>query len=402
MLTRGYVALSVALGSDAGWTERRGSAAARGRGAPAHGRWAFRLGEIAGIGIYVHATFLMLIAWVAVTELANGRGVRAMGSGVLLILAVFAIVVLHELGHALTARRFGIRTRDITLLPIGGVARLERMPEKPGQELLVALAGPAVNVVLAGALFAVLALQGSIAGPDTVERLGGSVIDKLFWINVSLALFNLLPAFPMDGGRALRAGLALRMDYVKATELAARIGQGMALLFGAFGLFHNPMLLFIALFVWMGAQQEASMVGMKRALAGIPIGSAMITEFRSLAPDDPLGHAAELIVAGFQHDFPVVDGGRVVGVLTRSDVVRGLSERGPLGPVGLAARTDFVTADPAEMLEAVLPRLEPTGGSSVVVVRDGEVVGMVTTENIGELVLMQAARRKSKWFGVRV
>jgi Zn-dependent protease/CBS domain-containing protein len=385
----------VTAGSQTDWTNTK--AAARKAGAqPLGGRWAFRLANIAGIGVYVHVTFLMLVAWVAITELANGRGVRAMANGVALILAVFGIVVLHELGHALTAKRFGIRTRDITLLPIGGVARLERMPEKPSQELLVALAGPAVNVVLAAGLFAVLGLRGSVVAPWAAEHTGGNILEKLFWINVSLALFNLLPAFPMDGGRALRAALALRLDYVRATEIAARLGQGMALLFGAFGLFHNPMLLFIALFVWMGAQQEASVVGIRRALAGVPIGSAMITEFRTLAPDDRLDHAAELVVAGFQQDFPVVDAGRIVGVLTRRDIVRGLSEAGPLSPVGQAMGSEFTTADPAEMLESVLPRLESRGATSVVVVRGGEVVGMITTENIGEFVTMENAVRKSR------
>lgn len=361
-----------------------------------NGRWSLRLGEVAGIGVYVHATFMMLLAFVAVTELANGRGIRAMVSGVLLVIAVFAIVVLHELGHALTAKHFGIRTRDITLLPIGGVARLERMPEKPSQELLVAVAGPAVNVLLAGILFAIIMVRGSLAGLEAAEAPGGSLVERLLWINVSLALFNLLPAFPMDGGRALRAALALRMDYVRATEIAARLGQGMALLFGAFGLFHNPMLMFIALFVWMGAQQEASMVGMKRALSGIPIGSAMITEFRTLDPDDRLEQAAALIVAGFQPDFPVVDGGRVVGILTRSDVVRGLSERGPLAPVGLAMRSDFITADPREMLETALPRLESAGSRTIIVLRDGNVVGLVNSETIGEFVMMKTALGKAR------
>jgi Zn-dependent protease/CBS domain-containing protein len=386
----------VTAGSQTGL--RNAKPAAEKTGAQPISGWAFRLADIAGIGVYVHVTFLMLIAWVAITELAHGRGVRAMANGVALILAVFGIVVLHELGHALTARRFGIRTRDITLLPIGGVARLERMPEKPYQELLVALAGPAVNVVLAAVLFVGLRLHGSLAGPWVTEHLGGNILQKLLWINVSLAIFNLLPAFPMDGGRALRATLALRLDYVRATEIAARLGQGMALLFGFLGLtkFNNPMIVLIALFVWMGAKQEASMVGIKRALSGIPVGSAMITVFRTLAPDDPLGRAAELVVAGFQHDFPVVDSGRLVGVLTRRDIVRGLSESGPASAVGRVMQSDFSTADPAEMLESVLPRLESRNATSIVVVRGGEVVGMVTTENIGELVVMENALRKAR------
>lgn len=218
------------------------------------GSW--RLGKIAGIDVFVHATFFMLLAWAALAAyLPSGRAAAAAG-GVASILLVFGVVVLHELGHALTARRFGIATRDITLLPIGGVSRLEHMPEAPGQELQVALAGPAVNVALAGAAYAAfLALGSGTVGH--VSLTDGSFLGRLFAVNVSLAVFNLIPAFPMDGGRVFRALLALRMDRDRATEVAARTGQALALVFGLVGLFWNPMLLLIALFVWMGAAQEA-------------------------------------------------------------------------------------------------------------------------------------------------
>ena len=291
-------------------------------------KWSWRVGRIAGIDLYVHVTFVILVGWVALSHyLARRSGADAL-MGVAFILTLFAIVVLHELGHALTARRFGIPTRDITLLPIGGVARLERMPEDPKQELLVALAGPAVNVMLAGILFLVVDLGPGLAPYGEVVRVGGSFLDQMLWVNVSLAAFNLLPAFPMDGGRVLRALLAMRMEYVRATQVAAGIGQAMAVLFGFVGLFTNPFLVFIALFVWLGAAAEASTVQMRSALGNIPVRKAMITDFRVLAPQDPLGRAVDHVLAGFQQDFPVVEHGQVAGVLTRADLLSALARRG--------------------------------------------------------------------------
>ncbi len=360
---------------------------------PVAGRWAWKIGRIFGIDIYIHATFVLLLGWVAFSHVAGGAG--AIYRGLALVVAVFTIVVMHELGHALMAKRFGIRTRDITLLPIGGVSRLERIPEKPIEELLVTAAGPAVNVVLALLLWAALAFAGVSTSPTGLAVVGGSFLTKLMWVNVTLAVFNLLPAFPMDGGRVLRAALALKMDYVHATEIAARLGQGMALLFGGLGLLFNPILLFIAIFVWMGARQESTMVGLKRALSGVPIGSAMVTEFRVLSPSDRLSSAAEHIVAGFQHDFPVVDGTRLVGVLTRSDVVRGLSVDGGEASVASAMHRGFATAHPTDMLEGVLSGIQLPEAVPIVVVRDDSVVGIMTAENIGEFILMQGARRAS-------
>jgi CBS domain-containing protein len=182
------------------------------------------------------------------------------------------------------------------------------------------------------------------------------------------------------------------MDYVRATEIAARVGQGMALLFALLGLFYSPMLLLIALFVWMGAQQESTMVGLKRALSGVPIASAMVTEFRVLSPLDRLSTAAEFIAAGFQHDFPVVDDGQPVGVLTRSDVVRGLSEGDAGALVATAMHREFVTAHPADMLESVLARQQQSDAAPTVVVRGDAVVGLMTAETIGEFILMRGAR----------
>lgn len=354
-------------------------------------KWSWKIGKIAGIGIYMHATFLILLGWVALSYYFAGQSITMMIDGIVFLLALFGIVVLHELGHALTARRYGIPTRDITLLPIGGVARLERMPDDPKQELWVALAGPAVNVVLAALLALVLWSTSGLTPLTDLSLVGGNFLVKLLWINLTLAAFNLLPAFPMDGGRVLRAWLAMRMDYVRATQIAANIGQGMAFLFGFIGLFYNPFLVFIALFVWMGASQEASMVQVKSALGGIPIQRAMITDYRTLAPDDTLDRAVQYILAGFQQDFPVVEHGRVVGVLTRSDLLKMLSQRGPGVRVEEAMQRKFETADPNEMLESVFARLQACGCHTLPLVRNGQLAGMVTMENVGEFLMVQSA-----------
>lgn len=325
----------------------------------------------------------------------QGHGVRAISSALLLISSIFACVVLHELSHALVARRFGIQTRDITLLPIGGVARLEKMPEKPSQELLVALAGPAMSFGIAVALFGTLAVLNGPTALESLQLVGGPFLTKLMWINVMIAGFNLLPAFPMDGGRVLRASLALRMDRGRATEVAARIGQAMALLLGVWGWFYNPFLVVIAVFVWMGAKGEASLVQVQAALSGIPVSEAMITKFRALAPDDSLAQAVDLTLAGFQQDFPVMDGRRLVGVLTHEGVLRGLTERGAEVAVKQVMAETVDTVHPDEMLQLAFDRLQSRGGGVLVVVRDANVVGLLTSRNIGEMMTMGKALRLS-------
>jgi Zn-dependent protease len=359
-------------------------------------KWSLRIGDVAGIGIYVHATFLILLAWVAIAHYLQRNSLADAMSGLVFIVILFAIVVLHELGHALTARHFGITTRDITLWPIGGVARLERMPEDPKQELLVALAGPAVNVFLAAGLLFVHLSTASLPTISDVTLVGGQLLAKLFWVNVSLAVFNLIPAFPMDGGRVLRAILAMRGDYVRATQKAASIGQGIAMMLGFAGLFFNPFLVFIALFVWIAAAQESSLVQMKSALSGIPASHAMIREFHTLAADDPLARAVELTLAGFQQDFPVLVGDRLVGVLTRADLLKAIAGKGEQALVREAMQSGFETADPSEMLESVFARLQACGCHSLPIVRAGRLEGMLTMDNVGEYIMFQSALRGAR------
>lgn len=358
--------------------------------------WSLRLGSPFGIALYVHATFVVLLAWVFLSYLARGEGVRGAVGGLGLILAVFATVVLHELSHALTARRFGIKTRDIILLPIGGISSLERMPERPSEELAVTVAGPLTNVVIAALLAGVIAATGGSFSAEQLSVVGGPILPKLMWINLSLAIFNLLPAFPMDGGRVLRAMLSFRMERAKATALAARLGQAMALFFGLLGLMFNPVLLLIAIFVWMGAQQESALVQLRSALHGVPISSAMITDFKMLSPEEPLSRAAELIVAGFQHDFPVVEEGRPVGTVGRRDVVKGIASGIPDPRVRDVMHRELVTADPSELLETAMDRLMERRNEAMLVVRDGQVVGLITPENLGELLMFHGAQRQRR------
>lgn len=365
--------------------------------------WSWKLGRVADIDIYVHATFFLLIGWIAFAYWVIGRSVDAAIAGVAFILALFVCIVLHELGHALTARRYGIRTRDITLLPIGGVARLEKMPEDPGQELRVALAGPAVNGIIAVVLYGWIQLAGGGGSAGDIGVLQGTFAERLMVANLWLGGFNLLPAFPMDGGRVLRALLATRMEYTRATQRAAAVGQAMALVFGFVGLLGNPFLLFIALFVWIGAAQEASMAQMKAALAGIPVQRAMLTDFRALQPTDTLQTAADLLLSGFQQDFPVVRDGRVEGMLTREDIVSSLKQRGPETLVADVMRPAIVV-DAGEMLEEALARLQGENGRSLPVVHEGRLVGLLTTDNVGELLMLQAGqgdKARRVWHGRR-
>ncbi|MBL8099867.1 MAG: site-2 protease family protein [Anaerolineales bacterium] len=359
-------------------------------------RWQWRLGKFFGIDVYVHATFLLLIAWVGYSHWLANQNWGEVLSGIIFILALFACVILHEYGHALTARKFGVKTRDITIYPIGGVARLERMPEKPIEELWVALMGPAVNVVIALILFAYLFLTSSLFRLGDLSIASGSFLGRLLVVNIILVLFNLLPAFPMDGGRVLRSLLAMRMDYVRATQIAATIGQGIALLFGLIGLFGNASLLFIAFFIWIGASQESSMTQMKNAISGIPVGRAMLTDYKSLSPRDPLERMSQLLLAGSQHDFPVVDEERIVGVVTRDDFIKALSQHGDKIAISAVMKKDLPEIDSYEMVENALEKIQESGVPALPVTHAGQLVGIITAENITEYLMIRSAIRNAK------
>ena len=359
-------------------------------------KWQWKLARIAGIDVYMHITFLIIIGWVAFSSWTQQRTWSAVLSGVFFILLLFAFVVMHEYGHALTARKYGIKTRDITLYPIGGVARLERMPEKPIEELWVALAGPAVNVVLAGLLFGYLILTRTFQPLTSLSISTGSLVERLMVVNLWLVGFNLIPAFPMDGGRVLRALLGLRLEYVQATQIAATVGQGFAFIFGFIGLFSNPFLVFIALFVWMGAAQEANMAQVKHSISGIPVTRAMLTDFAVLTPYDTLSRVVGLILAGSQHDFPVLQDGQVIGILDRDTFMKALSERGQNTSVAEIMRRDITEIDSHEMVEAALQHLQANGSKTLPVTHNGQLVGLITSENITEYLMIRSAMRTAR------
>lgn len=355
-------------------------------------KWSLKIGRFAGIDVFVHATFFLLVGWVALMHFQDGRSMSAALGGVVFIVAIFLCVVLHEYGHALMARRYGIPTRDIILLPIGGVARLEKMPTKPIQELWVALAGPAVNVAIVIGLFAWLKLTASWEPFQNLTVTTGPFLERLMAVNIFMIVFNMIPAFPMDGGRVLRAALAIRMEYGRATGIAASIGQGIAVFFGLVGFFYNPLLIIIAIFVWIGAGQEAGMEQMKSTIGGIPVQQAMVKDFKVLSTDDRLQRAVELTLAGYQKDFPVVNDGILAGVLRQTDLFKALAERDALASsVASVTRDRPMTIDAADPLDSVVTKFIDCDCHTLPVTRYGKLVGLLTKDNLAEFMRFQAA-----------
>lgn len=354
--------------------------------------WSLTIGSIAGTAIRIHVTFILFLAWIFGASYAS-EGASAAWSSLLFMVLLFLCVVAHEFGHILTARAFGVQTPDVILLPIGGVARLERIPETPREEFLIAIAGPMVNVAIALGLmlFAGAHLSGSSLA--TVESAKISVVDRLAAVNLFLVLFNLIPAFPMDGGRVLRALLATRLGFVRATEIAAMIGQWVAFGLGFVGLFGSPMLIFIAIFVYLAATSEAHMVALRAVSRGVPVGTAMMTQFATLTPEAHIDEAVETLLRTSQSEFPVVDAAkRPTGLLTRADLIRALKQLGPDARVKDAMSEAFPQVSSRGTLEEALRILQEKQAQAVAVVdAEGRLAGMVSSETLGEMMLIAEA-----------
>lgn len=355
-------------------------------------QWSITLGKIGGIAVRLHVTFLLLLVWIGVSYYLAG-GVAAAVSALALIGALFGSVLLHEFGHAFAARRYGVRTPDITLLPIGGVARLERIPDSPRAELVIALAGPAVNIVIASALYILARILGHLDALDNIHLFSATFLGRILFVNLWLALFNLIPAFPMDGGRVLRAALAHRLGYARATQIAAGVGQTFAFVFALLGFFFNPMLLFIALFVYLGAASEVPMAQLRDFAQAVPVYNVMVTRFHPLRTDSPLSEAVDALLAGSDREFPVIDGtGRVVGMLCREDIIRALTAKGINAPVGEVMQMPVPTAFEGEMLESAFQRMLAGGFTAIPVVNHlQQLVGLLTRDNVAEVMMVQSA-----------
>jgi len=351
------------------------------------------LGSISGIKINVHWTFLFLIAWIVYEELKQGGTTNSILFNIALIFAVFTCVVLHELGHALTAKRFGIDTKKITLLPIGGMASLDSIPESPKQELLVTIAGPFVNLIIALLLYLIVPVKEfiNLNFGEAVNILSQYSLQNflfyLFIVNVGLIVFNIIPAFPMDGGRILRALLAMKMNRVKATQIASNIGQIIAVLFLFIGILFNPFLIFIALFIFLGAYSENRMVQHLAILKGHTVEEAMIIHLTTFKPEDPIDYAANKIISGTENNFVVVKDGIIKGILYHKDII-GNSNKNVL--VKDVMHSKFKTVDPSDELKKVYSLINSGKGSFLPVVENGKLMGVLDATNLNEYIMLQA------------
>jgi Zn-dependent protease/CBS domain-containing protein len=365
---------------------------------------AFKIGRVAGIDVKVHWTFFLLLAFFAFLGYQTSGSLVGALTETVTIVALFFCVLLHEFGHSLVAQRFGLEIHSITLLPLGGVSKLESLPEKPADEVKITLAGPLVNVVLAPILFGVGLLFGAVPRvPGDLFMSIGSVGQFFFYLgylNVVLAVFNLLPAFPLDGGRILRALLASRLGAVRATDISSAVGQLFAVAFFLVGLLGgNFLLALVAVFIYFGATGEAQMVRQQELTRGLSVSDVMGTKPRTetVTPYHTFGQVLDSIIHGYQEDFPVVDeGGNLVGMLTRDEIMAAAHSPERYSSVRDLMKTNVPTVSAqADLFEEGLPTLQQSGLRALPVTENGELVGMLTIEDVGNASLLGPLQRKT-------
>lgn len=348
--------------------------------------------EIFGIPVRFHFTFWLIVVWLIVI---GSKGAQSAAGTTIYILAIFGSVMLHELAHALVARRFGIQTIEVVMLPIGGLARLERQP-RAREEFWVALAGPGLNLLMAAAAFVFVWLNGKPLLPETwmTAPSDANLAERIGVANLLLGVFNLLPAFPMDGGRILRSLLSRWRPEHEATRTAARIGMGMAAIMGLYGLLApNFFLVFVAFFIYAGAMQERVASEQQVLIGAEVVRSAMVTVFRTLNHGDSLRDAAALLLATTQQDFPVMAGPTVAGLLTRQSMLRAMAAEGPDAYVAGSMDRDFLRVTPGAKLAEVVQLIAGRQSSCALVFDDDRLVGMVTAENVSEFIMLREIRQ---------
>ncbi|WP_413998789.1 site-2 protease family protein [Flavobacterium sp. W1B] len=360
----------------------------------------FKLGKVAGIGLFIHWTFSLLIVFIIFINYQSGYNTIQIIWSVVFILSIFITVVLHELGHALAAKNFGIATKDITLLPIGGLARLERIPEKPSEELIVAFAGPMVNLALA-------ILTGFfITMPENPElltaQLSGGInahnfFLNFFIVNIALTVFNLIPAFPMDGGRVLRALLAFKFKRHIATKIAARVGQLLAIGFIVLGFFSNPFLIFIGLFVIMGAQMETEYTESKYILKGYKVRDVLMKQYFAIDANEPIKTAVALLLDGQSKIFLITENNEPVGTLNRDQMIMALSQNGENSPIHSAMNKNLIFLDVETLLEDIFELVYSNKSNLMLVMENNQLIGTLDTENLLEFLLIKEIKPKKTY-----
>ena len=358
--------------------------------------WSLKLFKVKGIDIKVHLTFVLILIWAAYRWSVNtGEGLQGAAFGIVATLLLFLTVTLHELGHSFQALKYGVKVRDITLMPMGGLAQMDEIPEDPNKEFRIAIAGPLVNFGIAGLLIGIGALLNARAllpFNELAASLGSvswsGLLAYLTYANLLLGAFNLIPAFPMDGGRVLRSLLARKMNHARATKIAAQIGQGFALLIGLWGFISGSWtLVIIAIFVWMGAGQESQGVQVKHTLGGTTVGQVMTRSPQVLRVNDSLSKAVELTLSTSQADFPVLEWGsnRVAGLLTETDLLGGLQSLGAGAAAREIMRAKITFASPDELLHDAQQKMLVNRLRALPVLdAKGELLGLLTVNDINE------------------
>ena len=358
-------------------------------------KWSLPIGRIFGISLRLHVTFLIFLAFIAYAGFMD-LGLSGAGWAVAMFCSVFACIALHELGHSVVAQELGVQVKSITLLPIGGVAALRSIPENPWHEIAITVAGPMVNAAIACVLIPFTGTPSHWLYVNMPQNLHGLLL-SLTQANLTLFVFNFIPAFPMDGGRLLRAVLALVLPYRQATTIAAMVGQGLAILFVVVGLKFSFWLVLIGAFIFLGAEGEERVVRMRSVLRDLNVQDVMSRDVAMLSPSDPVSRGIELIYQTGQDDFPVLENGTLVGVVARSQLIAAMNAQEANTPVMAIMDANVTLASPWEKLASACEELiNGTSTNAVVVVDDGQLVGMVSPENINRYLLLQSSLKSSR------
>jgi len=355
-------------------------------------RWSFQIGKVFGIPIRVHITFFLLLIFIGFYG-SRLQGAQSGLYGMLSVVLIFLCVVIHEIAHSLVARSYGVKVKDIVLLPIGGVSEMEELPQKPKQEIYVAIAGPVTSIFLAFIFYLAFLLLYPEMKTFKFSIFQGNLLLNLFIINFLLALFNLLPVFPMDGGRVLRGILGLKMEFLKATKIAVGIGEAFAIFFFFFGLFFNPWLALIAIFIYLGAEGEKKATELRVAIADVPVKVAMLTNVEAITPDITLGKVLEKICHGLQQDFPIIEGEKVLGILTRGKIFSALHNHSKDTKVRDIMSQEFISTSEDTPLSEAFKRMTSEKLSVLPVMQGENFKGLISLEQIGKYHMLCGLRR---------